>query len=68
VKLGQGRVYFSYWCKLNDIYTCVINTCDILKVPNALVLYIQYATQYGDTIFNLIVSHLALELPSETRY
>jgi len=37
------------------MYTCVVNTYDILKVKNASVMSVQYAIDYTDNTCNLIV-------------
>jgi hypothetical protein len=36
LKIGAGRLYFSYWNKWNYIYACTLELYDILKVKNAL--------------------------------
>jgi hypothetical protein len=61
VLFNLGELWKSAWegCTVLtgviDIYTRVVNTYDILKVKNALVMPVQYAMDFADTTFNLIV-------------
>jgi hypothetical protein len=47
VKTCAGKAIFSYGYDSNYVYTCTVNTCDILKEKNALLKPVHYGMDYN---------------------